>query len=164
MDAPLCPSTTDDFFWICKGILSCSVADPDIHAFLIPGSGIRNRSSPDPVSQTHIFESFYNSLIIGPNFFLQHFKNKIILILWNTWLQKRHDNKIYSPLSFAAVFGSGKGKSQDLGSGINISDPQHCLLVWLQECLLTDPLWISQYREFNPGGGFQSGKIHYYNN
>jgi hypothetical protein len=38
-----------------------------------------------------------------------------------------------SPLSFIAVFGSGirdpgsgMGKNQDLGSGINILDPQHC--------------------------------------
>jgi hypothetical protein len=41
----------------------------------------------------------------------------------------------FSPLSFAAVFvsgirdpGSGMGKNQDPGSGINIPDPQHC--VW----------------------------------
>ncbi len=42
---------------------------------------------PNPGSQTHIFEGlvtifwgkkFYNSLKIGQNFFLQHFKNKII--------------------------------------------------------------------------------------
>jgi hypothetical protein len=30
-----------------------------------------------------------------------------------------------SPLSFVAVFGSGMGKNQDPGSGINIPDPQH---------------------------------------
>jgi hypothetical protein len=70
-----------------------SVADPDpgSGAFLTPGSGIRNRFSgsriSDPESQTHTFESlvtifwakkFYNSLKIGPNFFLQHFKTKIM--------------------------------------------------------------------------------------
>ncbi len=32
----------------------------------------------------------------------------------------------FSPFSFIAVFGSGMGKNQDPGSGINISDPQHC--------------------------------------
>jgi hypothetical protein len=57
-----------------------SVADPGSGAFLTPGSGIRNRFFPDPGSPTHIFESllviflskkFYNSLKIGPNFFLQ---------------------------------------------------------------------------------------------
>jgi hypothetical protein len=40
----------------------------------------------------------------------------------------------FSPLSFVAVFGSeirdpgsGMGKNQDPGSGINIPDPQHCM-------------------------------------
>ncbi len=66
-----------------------SVADPDPGSgdFLTPGSGIRNRFFPDPGSQIHIFESlltiflgkkFYNSLKIGPNFFLQHIKTKIM--------------------------------------------------------------------------------------
>ncbi len=69
-----------------------SVADPDpgSGAFLTPGSGIRNRffpdpgsRIPDPGSQDHIFDNFfgkkfYNSLKIDPNFFLQHFKAKII--------------------------------------------------------------------------------------
>jgi hypothetical protein len=35
----------------------------------------------------------------------------------------------FSHLSFVAVFGdpgSGMGKNQDPGSGINIPDPQHC--------------------------------------
>jgi hypothetical protein len=31
----------------------------------------------------------------------------------------------FPPLSFVAVFGSGMGKNQDPGSGINIPDPQH---------------------------------------
>ncbi len=42
-------------------------------------------------------------------------------------------NNFYSPLSFVPVFGSrmrdpgsGMGKNQDPGSGINIPDPQHC--------------------------------------
>ncbi len=54
-----------------------------------PGSEIGFSKSRvlDSESQTHIFESlvtnfwvkkFYNSLKIVPNFFLQHFKNKII--------------------------------------------------------------------------------------
>ncbi len=41
---------------------------------------------------------------------------------------------LFSPLAFVAVFesgirdpGSGMGKNQDLGSGINIPDPRHCL-------------------------------------
>jgi hypothetical protein len=42
-------------------------------------------------------------------------------------------SNFFSPLSFVAVFGSGirdpgsgMGKNQDPGSGINIPDPQHC--------------------------------------
>jgi hypothetical protein len=42
--------------------------------------------------------------------------------------------KFFPPLSFLPVFGSGirdpgsgMGKNQDPGSGINIPDPQHCL-------------------------------------
>ncbi len=68
-----------------------SVADPDpgSGAFLTPGSGIRNRFFPDLGSRiprpyfSELFDNFfgkkfYNSLKIGPNFFLQHFKTKII--------------------------------------------------------------------------------------
>ncbi len=72
-----------------------SVADPDpgsgIGCFLTPGSGIRNRFFPDPGSRipdpktiflralTIFFgKKFYNSLKIGPIFFLSHFKAKII--------------------------------------------------------------------------------------
>jgi hypothetical protein len=59
---------------------------------------------PDPGSQTHIFESFsdnflgkkfYNSLKIGPNFFLQHFKNKQFCEFIAT--KKRYDNKFFRP-------------------------------------------------------------------
>jgi hypothetical protein len=58
-----------------------SVADPDpgSGAFLTPGSGI-----PDPKTiLLRLFDNFfgkkfYNSLKIGPIFFLQHFKTKII--------------------------------------------------------------------------------------
>ena len=41
-----------------RGCIITSVADPDLGsgAFLTPGSGIRNGFSPEPGSQTHIFE------------------------------------------------------------------------------------------------------------
>ncbi len=65
--------------------MDSSDADPDpgSGAFLTPGSGIRNKFFSDPGSQSHIFESlvtifWVKSSIIGPNFFLQHFKTKII--------------------------------------------------------------------------------------
>ncbi len=60
-----------------------SVADPDpgSGAFLTPGSGIRNGFFPDPGSRiprpyfeelfdNFVGKKFYNSLKIGPNFFL----------------------------------------------------------------------------------------------
>ncbi len=63
-----------------------SVADPDPGsvAFLTPGSGIRNRffsgsRIPNPYFWELSDKKFYNSLKIGPNFFLQHFKTKIII-------------------------------------------------------------------------------------
>jgi hypothetical protein len=84
-----------------------SVADPGSGAFLDPG--IRKRFFPDPGSQTYIFESlvknffgkFYNSVKIGQNFFLQHFKNKFMAT------KKGRTTYFFSSLSFVAVFGSG---------------------------------------------------------
>jgi hypothetical protein len=62
-----------------------SVADPDpgSGAFLTPGSGIGvfpdpGSRIPDPGSQIYIFESLLTILKIGPNFFLQHIKTKIM--------------------------------------------------------------------------------------
>jgi hypothetical protein len=50
------------------------------------------------------------------------------------WLQKRFEDKFFSPHSFVDVFGSeirdpgsAMCKNQDPGSEINIPDPQHCL-------------------------------------
>jgi hypothetical protein len=73
-------------------------------------------------------------LKIGPNFFLQHFKTKILYnFVKICGYIKRYDINFFLPLSFVAVFGSGirdpgsgMGKNQDPGSGINIPDPQHC--------------------------------------
>jgi hypothetical protein len=48
--------------------------------------------------------------------------------------KKGMTTNFFSPLSFVAVFGSGirdpgsgMGKNQDPGFGLNIPDPQHCL-------------------------------------
>jgi hypothetical protein len=72
-------------------------------------------------------------LKIGPDFFLQHFKTKIICnFVKFVATSKVMTTDFFSPLSFVAVFGSGirdpgsgMGKNQDPGSGINIPDPQH---------------------------------------
>jgi hypothetical protein len=77
-------------------------------------------------------KKFHNSLKFGPNFFEQ-FKNKIILHFGKFVAPKKClTKKIFSLLTFVAVFGSGirkpgsgMGKNQDPGSGINIPDPQH---------------------------------------
>ncbi len=68
--------------------VSCNVADPDpgSGAFMTSGSGIRNRFFPDPgsripnphfwkLSDNFLGKKFYNSLKIGPNFFLHNFMN-----------------------------------------------------------------------------------------
>jgi hypothetical protein len=65
----------------------------------------------------------------GPNFFLQHLKNKIIFNFVKFVAPKKGlTTNFFSPLSFVAVFGSGirdprsgMGKNQDPGS--RIRDP-----------------------------------------
>jgi hypothetical protein len=135
-----------------------SVAGPD------PGSGIRCLFDPGPgsgirigffsgswiptpyfleLSDKVLGRKFYNSLKTGPNFFLQHLKNKIIFSFVKFVATKKGlTTNFFSPFSFVAVFasgirdpgsgmgknqdpGSGLGKNQDPGSGINIPDPQH---------------------------------------
>ncbi len=97
-----------------------SVADPD------PGSGAF--LTPGPGSQNHIFESLMAIFCI-----------ESYITLWKLAIQTQNNfqfceicgykkgmtKHFFSPLSFVAVFGSGIGKNQDPGSGINISDPQH---------------------------------------
>jgi hypothetical protein len=48
-------------------------------------------------------KKFYDSLKIGPNFFLHHFKTKIIC----NFVKFVATANFFSPLSFVAVFGSG---------------------------------------------------------
>ncbi len=111
-----------------------SVADPDPRsgAFLTPGSGIRVRffsgsRISDPGSQTHFFESLVSIfwvkssmtiLKIWPNFFLQHFKNKIIYnFVKFVATKKGMTTNIFHP-SLLFLFldpGSGMGKNQDPG-------------------------------------------------
>jgi hypothetical protein len=72
-------------------------------------------------------KKFYNSLKTGPNFFLQHLKNKIILIFVKFVATKKDLTTNFFHLSLLFLDpGSEMGKNQDPGSGINIPDPQHC--------------------------------------
>jgi hypothetical protein len=95
-------------------LLDSSVADPDpgSSAFLTPGSGMGFFRIPDPkyfleLRDNFLGKRFYNSLKIGPIFFLQHFKNKIIFnFVKFVATEKSATTNIFSPLSFVAVFGS----------------------------------------------------------
>ncbi len=73
-------------------------------------------------------KNFYNSLKTGPNFFLRHFKMKIVLNFVKFVATKKDMTTDFFHLSLLLLFldpGSGMGKNQDPGSGINILDPQH---------------------------------------
>jgi hypothetical protein len=83
--------------------------DPGSGAFLTPGSGIG--FFPDPGSRK-----------IGPNFFLKHFKSKIIYNFVKFVATKkgtvRYDNFFHHSLLFLfwePGSGSGMGKNQDPG-------------------------------------------------
>jgi hypothetical protein len=86
-------------------------------------------------------KNFNNSWKIGPNFFLQHIKNKIILSVVKFVATKYGLTKFFfSHLSFVAVFGSGirdpgsgMGKNQDPGSGIRDKHPGSATLVEMLE-------------------------------
>jgi hypothetical protein len=66
-------------------------------------------------------KQFYNSLKTGPNFFLQHFKTKIIFNFVKYVAGKKGLTNFFSPLS-VAVFGSGirdpGSEIRDPGSGM----------------------------------------------
>ncbi len=123
-----------------------SVPDPGSGAFLTPGSGIRNRFFPDPVSQSHIFESLVTIFWVKSSillwklaqiFCLQHFETKIIFNLWNLWL--------FSPLSFVAVFLDPGTEIRDpgwvkSGSGIRDKHPGSAtLILYIKNCYLLIP-------------------------
>ncbi len=92
------------------------------------------------LSDNFLGKKFHNSLKFGRNFFLEQFKNKIILHFVKFVVTKIVWKIYFFTLSFVAVFGSGirdpgfgfrdsgsgMGKNQDPGSRINIPDPQHC--------------------------------------
>jgi hypothetical protein len=81
-------------------------------------------------------EKFYNSLKIGPKFFPYAFQKLINFQFCEICGYKKGMTKIFSHLSFVAVFGfwiqdpgSGMGKNQDQGSGIQDKHPGSATLV-----------------------------------
>jgi hypothetical protein len=72
-------------------------------------------------------KKFYNSLKTAQIFVFSIKKKKILNFVKFVATKKGLTTKFFSPLSFVAVLdpGSGMGKNQDSGSGINIPDPQH---------------------------------------
>jgi hypothetical protein len=123
--------TTEQKLWSIRQGSSVADPDPGSGAFLTLGSGIRNRFLPVPRSRipdpkqiyldNFLGKKFYNSLKIGPNFFLQHFKNKIIYNFLKFVAKKRYDKIFFFTSLFFSCFWI-----RDPGSGINIPDPQHC--------------------------------------
>jgi hypothetical protein len=114
------------FFWrpiklnqYLLSVLRIRIRDPVPFWPLDPGSGLGFFRIPDPRSRipnpyfwelgdNFLGKKFYNSLKIGPNFFLQHFRAKIIFNFVKfvaTW--KNKTTNFFSSLSFVAVFGSG---------------------------------------------------------
>jgi hypothetical protein len=123
-------------------VLRLRISDPVPFWPLDPGSEIR---IPNPyfweLSDNFLGKKFYNSLKIDLNFFLQHFKNKIIFNFVKFVATKKatvRQQFFFTPL-FCCCFwirdpgfgiwdpGFGMGKNQDPCSGINIRDPQHCM-------------------------------------
>ncbi len=133
------------YFW---PVLRFQIRDPGPGAFLTldpdPGSGTGFFRIPDlgsriptpyflELSNKVLGKRFYNSLKTGPRFFLQHSKNRIIFNFVKFVATKiGSTTKLFTPLLLLLFLdpGSGMGKNQDPGSGINIPDPQH----WFWHC------------------------------
>ncbi len=169
--SPLCPvapppppPSSPHFTFLYKAhfqlsILSRSVVDPEprsgIRCFFDPwiwdpGSGMVFFRIPDRIPNPHLWEfsynfldkKFYSSSKIGPNIFLQHFKNKIINNFVKFVATKKGLTKkcVFTPL-FSYCFwirdpeseicdpGSGMGKNQDPGSGIHYKHPGSATLL-----------------------------------
>ncbi len=125
------------------------IRDPVPFWPLDPGSGIgffripdRSRiPNPDfwELSDNFLGKKFYNSLIIGPNFFLQHFKTKTMysFVKFVATLKGMTSNFFYPSLLLLFLDpGSEIRDGYKLGSGINIPDPPHWqnILVTILHC------------------------------
>ena len=79
------------------------------------------------LSDNFLGKKFYNSLKIGPYFFLQHFNNNIVFNFVKFMATKKVWQLIFFTPLFCSCFWIRDPRSgvRDLGFGINIPDPQH---------------------------------------
>ncbi len=131
-----------------RAVLRIRIRDPVPFWPLDPGPGIGFFRIPDPGSQIHIFESLLtifwvkSSIILwklAQIFFFSISKLKNVQFCEIFGYVKSYDNKFFFTPLFCCCFwirdprsgildpGSGMGKIQDPGSGINSPDPQHWL-------------------------------------
>ncbi len=122
----------------------------EIGFFRIPDLGSR---IPNPyfweLRDNFLGKKFYNSLKIGPNIFLQHFKNKKGQFCEIYDSKKKVWQQIFFHQCLSLLFldpESGMGKNQDPVSGINIPDPPH----WKKLEIFLAPMVGSCFPE--PGG------------
>ncbi len=115
------------------GITRVADPDPGSGAFFTPGSGIRKVFSgsrisdpgsriPKPyfwkLSDNFLRKMFYNSLKIGLNFFLQHFKTKIIFYFVKFVATEKGMTTIFFHPSLLWLFLDPGSEIRDPGSGI----------------------------------------------
>ncbi len=133
------------------------IRDPLLFWFLDPGYvfsrsqilDLESRiSDPKPyfweLRSNYLDKKYFSSLLIGWHFFLHLFKNKIIFNFVKFTATKKARKQKKSPLLYLVV-GYGMGKNQDLGSGKNIPDPQHCLDLFWTKTFLTIRCWTFQF-------------------
>ncbi len=101
----------------CRKRISVADPDPGSGAFLTPGSRIGFFPDPDlgsripnpyfwELSDNFLGKKFYDSLKIGPSFFLQHFKNKYVVFNFVKFIasKKRYDKKFFFHPCLSLVF------------------------------------------------------------
>jgi len=95
-------------FCLACGLITVNMVKLFLACRVLPCLGSR---IPNPyfleLSDKFLGKKFYNSLKTGPNFFLQHFKNKIIFNFVKFVARKKGMTiNFFSPLSDVSVFGS----------------------------------------------------------
>ena len=136
-----------------KAVLRIRIRDPVPFWPLDPGSGLGFFRIPDPKTiflrayWQFLGKKFCNSLKIDPNYFLQHFKNKIIFNIVKFVATKKGMTTIFFTPLFCWGFwirirdsGSRMGKKSGSEIRDSIPDPQH---LWVPQCSIDRwPWWF----------------------